>query len=128
MKLKKPKPDRKVQWSTETVDNEHMNKKKSKCCCIYEKPRKFGESSSEEDSDDECEHCKGHVEKKKMKRHDHQHDDEHECQHENAEVNEQATDVVDRKDTHDETIQDDQKEAETMWVSKILDIIYMDKI
>jgi len=33
-------------------------KKKSKCCCIYEKPKKFGESSSEE-SEDECEHCHG---------------------------------------------------------------------
>lgn len=28
-------------------------------CCIYEKPKTFGESSSE-DSDDECEHCHGH--------------------------------------------------------------------
>lgn len=37
-------------------------------CCIYEKPRNFDESSSEEDSDDECEHCKGHVEKKKKKK------------------------------------------------------------
>lgn len=27
-------------------------------CCIYEKPKNFGESSSE-DSDDECEHCHG---------------------------------------------------------------------
>lgn len=36
-------------------------------CCIYEKPREFGESSSS-DSDDECEHCKGHVEKKRKKR------------------------------------------------------------
>ncbi|XP_077868664.1 E3 ubiquitin-protein ligase PPP1R11-like [Saccoglossus kowalevskii] len=42
-----------------TVDNENMNKKKSKCCCIYEKPRMFGESSSE-DEDDDCEHCHGH--------------------------------------------------------------------
>lgn len=33
-------------------------------CCIYQKPLAFGESSSEED-DDECEHCFGHVEKKK---------------------------------------------------------------
>jgi len=41
-----------------------MNKKKSKCCCIYKKPLEFGESSSEED-EDECEHCFGHVEKKK---------------------------------------------------------------
>lgn len=91
LKLRKPKTDRKVDWSTDTVDNEHMNKKKSKCkykkedksysyhvpcckciitftllgCCIYKKPRKFGESSSSDSSDDECEHCQGHVEKKK---------------------------------------------------------------
>ncbi|KAG5889640.1 hypothetical protein JTB14_028919 [Gonioctena quinquepunctata] len=43
-----------------------MNKKKSKCCCIFNKPREFGESSSE-DSDDECDHCHGHVDKKKHK-------------------------------------------------------------
>ncbi|XP_014283951.1 E3 ubiquitin-protein ligase PPP1R11 [Halyomorpha halys] len=60
--LKKPKTDKQVKWSTETVDNEHMNKKKSKCCCIYEKPRNFGESSSE--GEDECENCFGHVELK----------------------------------------------------------------
>ncbi|XP_053996737.1 E3 ubiquitin-protein ligase PPP1R11-like isoform X5 [Hylaeus anthracinus] len=73
LRLRKPKPNKKVQWTQGTVDNEHMNKKKSKCklsfnitylcnilgCCIYEKPRTFGESSSE-DSDDECEHCHGH--------------------------------------------------------------------
>ncbi|XP_054709908.1 E3 ubiquitin-protein ligase PPP1R11-like [Uloborus diversus] len=63
MKLKKPKGKKKVAFSPDTVDNENMNKKKSKCCCIYEKPREFGESSSE--SDDECEHCKGHVEHKR---------------------------------------------------------------
>merc|ERR1711870_136968 len=34
-------------WTEDTVDNEHMNKKKSKKCCIYSKPRAFGESSSE---------------------------------------------------------------------------------
>ncbi|EFA03594.1 hypothetical protein TcasGA2_TC013677 [Tribolium castaneum] len=73
LRLTKPKSDRKVEWTTETVDNEHMNKKKSKCCCIYKKPRNFDESSSEEGSDDECEHCKGHVEKKK-KRHQTQDD------------------------------------------------------
>ena len=32
-------------------------------CCIYQKPKEFGESSS--DTDDECDHCRGHVEKKK---------------------------------------------------------------
>ena len=31
LKLKKPKSDKKVKWSKETVDNENMNKKKSKC-------------------------------------------------------------------------------------------------
>ncbi|KAL5012562.1 hypothetical protein ScPMuIL_011113 [Solemya velum] len=71
LKLRKPKNDKKVKWTTETVDNEHMDKKKSKCCCIYEKPKIFGESSSSEgDSDDDCTgSCRGH--KKKCYRHDH---------------------------------------------------------
>ncbi|XP_015177359.1 PREDICTED: protein phosphatase 1 regulatory subunit 11 isoform X2 [Polistes dominula] len=59
LRLRKPRSNKKVQWTQETVDNEHMNKKKSKCCCIYKKPKSFGESSSD-DSDDECEHCHGH--------------------------------------------------------------------
>ncbi|XP_039449017.1 E3 ubiquitin-protein ligase PPP1R11 [Culex pipiens pallens] len=63
LRLQKPRSDKKVQWTNGTVDNEHMNKKKSKCCCVYVKPREFGESSSE--SEDECEHCYGHVELKK---------------------------------------------------------------
>ncbi|XP_053673376.1 E3 ubiquitin-protein ligase PPP1R11-like isoform X2 [Anopheles nili] len=63
LRLQKPRNGKKVQWTNGTVDNEHMNKKKSKCCCIYVKPRAFGESSSE--SEDECEHCFGHVELKK---------------------------------------------------------------
>ncbi|KAL3282764.1 hypothetical protein HHI36_005931 [Cryptolaemus montrouzieri] len=74
LRLKKPSTDKKVQWSTETVDNEHMNKKKSKCCCIYTKPRSIDEenSSSSSDSDDEeCELCKGHI-KKKKKKHSHE--------------------------------------------------------
>ncbi|XP_044006726.1 E3 ubiquitin-protein ligase PPP1R11-like [Aphidius gifuensis] len=57
--LRKPRSSKKVQWTSSTVDNENMNKKKSKCCCIYEKPKEFGESSSDE-SEDECEHCHGH--------------------------------------------------------------------
>jgi len=62
--LKKPKSDKKVQWNEGTVDNENMNKKKSKCCCIYKKPKSaFDESSS--DTDDECENCFGHVEVRK---------------------------------------------------------------
>lgn len=76
LKLTKPKTkekeDKKVGWSEDTVDNEHMGKKKSKCCCIYKKPSVFGESSSE--SEDECEHCFGHPEMKHHKR-DHNPDD-----------------------------------------------------
>lgn len=147
LKLRKPKNKREVKWTTDTVDNEHMNKKKSKCksmlsikffqlsvlinaagrnmqnyyivfqvyktktaegkyvlhvlfsdknlknkkmlcrtfsyiseglifmymylfvivfhisgCCIYEKPKMFDESSSD-DSDDECRSCRGHKDK-----------------------------------------------------------------
>ncbi|XP_067940871.1 E3 ubiquitin-protein ligase PPP1R11-like [Watersipora subatra] len=59
--LRKPKTEKKIKWTEETVDNEDMGKKKSKCCCIYTKPKLFGESSSEsESSDDETNHCKGH--------------------------------------------------------------------
>ena len=66
LKLKKTKikNDKKVSWTNDTVDNENMNKKKSKCCCIYKKPTEFGESS-DSDSDDECDNCRGHVEMKK---------------------------------------------------------------
>ncbi|XP_005095168.1 E3 ubiquitin-protein ligase PPP1R11 [Aplysia californica] len=68
LRLQKPKNDHKVKWSTDTVDNEFMGKKKSKCCCIYEKPKVFGESdssSSSDDSDDEgcTPHCRGHKKK-----------------------------------------------------------------
>ncbi|KRY49278.1 Serrate RNA effector molecule -like protein [Trichinella britovi] len=57
-----PPPRRHITWASGTVDNENLNRKKSKCCCIYSKPRKWEESSSE--SDNECEHCRGHVEKR----------------------------------------------------------------
>ncbi|KAA8907879.1 hypothetical protein TRICI_004886 [Trichomonascus ciferrii] len=50
---------RQVRWTEDVVDNEHMNKKKSKICCIYRRPKDFGESSSESsdsDSDSDCGH------------------------------------------------------------------------
>lgn len=31
LRLRKPKSNKKVQWTQGTVDNEHLNKKKSKC-------------------------------------------------------------------------------------------------
>jgi len=57
---KDPKEKKKVQWTNETVDNEHLGKKKSKCCCVYVKKKVFGESDSE-DSDGDCQHCTGHT-------------------------------------------------------------------
>lgn len=59
-KKSKKKDHKKVVWTEDTVDNEHLGKKKSKCCCVYVKPKVFGESSSDEDSDDSCENCSGH--------------------------------------------------------------------
>ena len=53
VKLKKPK-SKGVKWDKSAVDNEHMGKKSSKVCCIYHKPKAFGES----DSEDECSHDK----------------------------------------------------------------------
>lgn len=63
LKLKKPKNNhKKVSWDAHAVDNEHLNKKKSKCCCIYEKPKKFGDpdgDDSNESDNDECDSCMG---------------------------------------------------------------------
>ncbi|XP_051899921.1 E3 ubiquitin-protein ligase PPP1R11 [Pristis pectinata] len=67
IRLRKRKTNKKVEWSSDTVDNEHLGRRSSKCCCIYEKPRAFGESSSEsEDEDGGCgnAHCvRGHHKK-----------------------------------------------------------------
>lgn len=42
---------REVRWTEETIDNEDLNRKKSKICCIYHPPTEFGESSEEEVSE-----------------------------------------------------------------------------
>lgn len=39
-----------MRWTDDVVDNEHMNKKKSKICCIFHPQREFGECSSDSDS------------------------------------------------------------------------------
>ncbi|KAJ1362923.1 hypothetical protein KIN20_022649 [Parelaphostrongylus tenuis] len=54
-----------VNWTTDTVDNENMGKKRSKCCCIYKKKKSWQDESSSDDSDCETGNCRGHVEKKK---------------------------------------------------------------
>ncbi|XP_062385980.1 E3 ubiquitin-protein ligase PPP1R11 [Sardina pilchardus] len=53
IKLRKRKTEKKVEWSSDTVDNEHLGRRSSKCCCIYEKPRQFGESSTESEGEDD---------------------------------------------------------------------------
>ncbi|KAL6457515.1 hypothetical protein SRHO_G00313260 [Serrasalmus rhombeus] len=53
IKLRKRKTEKKVEWSSDTVDNEHLGRRSSKCCCVYEKPRQFGESSTESEGEDE---------------------------------------------------------------------------
>ncbi|EDV31540.1 uncharacterized protein Dana_GF14499 [Drosophila ananassae] len=73
LRLEHPRDERRVVFHDGVIDNEHLNRKKSKCCCIYKKPLAFGESSSEDDED--CEHCFGHPEKrKKNTKHNHSHD------------------------------------------------------
>lgn len=44
---RKTKPTNKVRWTEDVVDNENMDKKKSKICCIFHPQREFGELSSE---------------------------------------------------------------------------------
>jgi len=51
--VKPPERRSRVQFTAETVDNEGMGRKSSKVCCIYKKPKQFGESSSESDSSDD---------------------------------------------------------------------------
>eukprot|EP01071_Lankesteria_metandrocarpae_P009257 Lankesteria_metandrocarpae@DN5169_c1_g1_i2.p1 len=39
-----------VEWDDTVVDNENLKKKSSKKCCIFQKNKEFGESSSESDT------------------------------------------------------------------------------
>lgn len=53
-----------VRWTEGTVDNEFMNKKKSKCCCVYTKPhdpQSNDDQPAEADEYDNCEHCRFHT-------------------------------------------------------------------
>lgn len=44
---KDEKSKARVKWTEDVVDNEHMNKKKSKICCIFHPQKNFDESSGE---------------------------------------------------------------------------------
>ncbi|CAF2096409.1 protein phosphatase 1 regulatory subunit INH3 [Brassica rapa] len=50
---------KKVSWKDGTVDNEFMQKKSSKKCCIFHKQKPFDEDDSDEDEDNNHhhEHC-----------------------------------------------------------------------
>lgn len=43
---------RRVRWSADTHDNEHDGGRTSKSCCIYHRPRRFDESSTESSADE----------------------------------------------------------------------------
>lgn len=58
-KAKRPM-SRRVSFAGNTVDNEDMGRKSSKCCCIYVKPTKFGEDEPDDEQGD-CENCRGHL-------------------------------------------------------------------
>lgn len=45
-----------VMWSEDVIDNEHMNKKKSKICCIYHPTTEFGESEAEDEDEEESDY------------------------------------------------------------------------
>ncbi|KAG6526371.1 protein phosphatase 1 regulatory subunit INH3-like [Zingiber officinale] len=47
LRLRRPK--KKVTWKEGTVDNEFLNRKSSKKCCIFHKQKPFDEDDSDED-------------------------------------------------------------------------------
>ncbi|CAG5095803.1 Oidioi.mRNA.OKI2018_I69.XSR.g14344.t1.cds [Oikopleura dioica] len=51
--VEESQPRRRVMFTEDTVDNEGLGRKSTKVCCIYHKPKLFGESSSESDSSDD---------------------------------------------------------------------------
>ena len=83
LRLKNPaKTERKVNWAENTIDNEYLNKKKSKCCCVFEKTRNWNESSSEDENEDkECKNCRGHriTDFNKHKKQGHDNEDSKSC-------------------------------------------------
>ena len=47
--------EKRVTWHESVIDNEHMNKRKSKKCCIFHKKLDIDSSSEEDTSDSEDE-------------------------------------------------------------------------
>ncbi|KAJ7608811.1 phosphatase inhibitor-domain-containing protein [Roridomyces roridus] len=68
-----------VAWSEDVVDNEGCGRKSSKICCIYDKPRRFDESSDEDssDSDSDSDIDDGRARRSRSHQHSHSHDHPH---------------------------------------------------
>jgi len=66
-----------VVWRDDVIDNEGAGKKSSKICCIYHKPKKFDESSSEESSDSDSDSSCSHPHPSHRHRHRHPASDGH---------------------------------------------------
>ncbi|CAI5757247.1 unnamed protein product [Candida verbasci] len=79
LKLKAPEKSadqdqNQVQWSEETVNNEHLNRKKSKVCCIYHPQRNFDDPSDTSDSSDSSDDSQDENESKMTDKKQHKHD------------------------------------------------------
>ncbi|KAJ1307299.1 hypothetical protein OPQ81_001409 [Rhizoctonia solani] len=64
-----PRSRPRVMWGADVVDNEGCGKKKSKICCIYHKPRRFDESSSESSGDESDSSCGSNDSRKHAHKH-----------------------------------------------------------
>ncbi|KAF8947089.1 hypothetical protein BGZ47_010334 [Haplosporangium gracile] len=88
-----PNTERRVQWDDDVIDNEHLNKKKSKICCIFKKQKEFGESSdessSESDSDSSGSESDGGPVSKPGKGKENSNKDEGSCGHDHSDPNHQ---------------------------------------
>ncbi|CAI4225971.1 unnamed protein product [Auanema sp. JU1783] len=56
-----PEESPRVTFASTVVDNEHLGRLKSNCCCIYVKPRIWDDPSTWEQDEQETEHCRGHT-------------------------------------------------------------------
>ncbi|OZC06457.1 protein phosphatase inhibitor [Onchocerca flexuosa] len=62
LRLTKPEVERPhVTWAKDTIDNEHLGKLKSNCCCIWVKPHIWDDPTTWEQDEYEVEHCRGHT-------------------------------------------------------------------
>uniref|UniRef100_A0A0K0EY87 E3 ubiquitin-protein ligase PPP1R11 n=1 Tax=Strongyloides venezuelensis TaxID=75913 RepID=A0A0K0EY87_STRVS len=50
-----------VTWDESVIDNEHLGRKKSNCCCIYVPPREWDKPETRKRNEYETEFCRGHT-------------------------------------------------------------------